>query len=91
MTSIKEEEFNLSKKIKWAYSEEGFVNGLDVVPLNDVKEFIKKRNEDRDSFELLVYGRVLSGANPEIICKLLRADFRERWKKEDKLAGDKLK
>ncbi len=34
-------EFNLSEKMKWAYSEDGFVNGLDVIPVEDVKEFIK--------------------------------------------------
>ena len=39
-------EFNLSEKMKWAYSEEGFVNGLDVIPVNDVKEFIKRLKED---------------------------------------------
>ena len=74
------EEFNLSDKMKFAYSEDGFVNGLDVIPIQDVKEFIKKLKE---RINLATFNKISRKKNRIDTILFIYNEI-------DKLAGDKL-
>ena len=85
--------FNLSKKI-WK-CEDGYHPAEEVLIVEDVRKFIKKRQDIKDEFECKVVGLVWGlSYNTNFNVKKFNLQFdeirKEARKKADKLVGDKL-